>query len=178
MLLLGAGQRCLTADACCCILLLRAAANACRSRCRLLVLLVPAWCCCLLGLLETFGCILVLEIACAACWMLLSSWCCVLLLMCCYCCCLLVLRYPGDLVVLPGAILGASWATRSVDGGKALPMDCDHGKRPDLRRHGNGKSASGTCPRWLMASFALGSLGVKGWLRHRSLLGAVAFKDF
>ena len=29
-----------------------------------------------------------------------------------------------------------------------------------------------------MAPFALGSLGVKGWLRHLSLLGAVAFRDF
>ena len=46
-----------------------------------------------------------------------------------------------------------------------------------LRRHGNGKSASGTCPRWLMAPFALGSLGVESLLRHRSLLGALVFKD-
>ena len=29
-----------------------------------------------------------------------------------------------------------------------------------------------------MAPFALGSLGVKGWLRHLPLLGAVAFRDF
>ena len=51
------------------------------------------------------------------------------------------------------------------------------GRRPlDLRRHGNGKSASGTCPRWLMAPFALGSLGVQSLLRHRSLLGALVFR--
>eukprot|EP00959_Pyramimonas_sp_CCMP1952_P460841 9480547-Pyramimonas_sp.AAC.1 len=41
-------------------------------------------------------------------------------------------------------------------------------------RRGNGKSGFlGACPRWFMALVALGSLGVKGWLRHRSLLGAV-----
>ena len=47
----------------------------------------------------------------------------------------------------------------------------------DLGRHGNGKSASGTCPRWLMAPVALGSLGAESLLRHRSLLGALVFRD-
>ena len=46
-----------------------------------------------------------------------------------------------------------------------------------LGRHGNGKSASATCPRSLMAPFALGSLGVESLLRHRSLLGALVFRD-
>ena len=64
----------------------------------------------MLLLLDTCGCSLVLEIAGAVCCMLLLSWGCVLLLImcCCYCYCLLVLGYPGDLVVLSGAILGAS----------------------------------------------------------------------
>ena len=53
-----------------------------------------------------------------------------------------------------------------------------HAKREDLRRHGDGKIAAGTCPRWLMAPFALGSLGVKGRLRHRSFLEAVAVTVF
>ena len=72
----------------------------------------------MLLLLETCGYSLVLEIAGAACCMLLNSWRYVLLLiMCCYYDCLLVLGYPGDLVVLSGAILGTSWTTISVDAG-------------------------------------------------------------
>eukprot|EP00959_Pyramimonas_sp_CCMP1952_P027072 568562-Pyramimonas_sp.AAC.1 len=42
-----------------------------------------------------------------------------------------------------------------------------------LGRHGNGKSASATCPRWLTSLFALGSLGGSSLLRHRSFLGAL-----
>ena len=39
------------------------------------------------------------------------------------------------------------------------------------------RAPSGTCPRWLMAPFALGSLAVQSLLRHRSLLGALVSRD-
>ena len=95
-----------------------------------------------------------------------------------------------------GGLLGASWAVIWGEGltpvrspfapPSALPLKGFAHTRTSslvprsfryLGRHGNGKSASGTCPRWLMAPFALGNLGVESLLRHRSLLGALVFRD-
>ena len=87
------------------------------------------------------------------------------------------------------APLGPSWARLSAPRGlldfpsplrspsalplrRASPAAERHSLVPrsfrHLGRHGNGKSASATCPRSLMAPFALGSFGVESLLRHRN----------
>ena len=111
----------------------------------------------------------------------------------------------GPVLDLSGAVLGVSWAVWGASGAvlgggaaitnqtttlrpspgtppfRASPPAKRHSLVPRsfryLGRHGNGKSASATCPRSLMAPFALGNLGVESLLRHRSLLGALVFRD-
>ena len=84
----------------------------------------------------------------------------------------------------PRGLLDFPFPLRSPPGPplrRASPLTQRHSLVPrsfrHLGRHGNGKSASATCPRSLMAPFALGSLGVQRWLHCRSLLGALVFRN-